>query len=91
MIDRTLINAINQTRPETGPMQFGSDWPGIFIRGDNAGGYAQCLRNLLLGSADALDKIQVQGLVFLLSSCQIGSEVSTNPAPMQYASLTRSF
>lgn len=23
-------------RPETGPMQFGDDWPGVFIRGDNA-------------------------------------------------------
>lgn len=23
-------------RPETGPMQFGNDWPGVFIRGDNA-------------------------------------------------------
>lgn len=20
-------------RPETGPMQFGDDWPGVFIRG----------------------------------------------------------
>jgi hypothetical protein len=23
-------------RVETGPVQFGEDWPGIFIRGDNA-------------------------------------------------------
>ena len=23
-------------RAETGPMQFGDDWPGVFIRGDNA-------------------------------------------------------
>lgn len=23
-------------RPETGPMQFGDDWPGVFVRGDNA-------------------------------------------------------
>lgn len=23
-------------RVETGPLQFGDDWPGIFIRGDNA-------------------------------------------------------
>lgn len=32
-------------RPETGPMQFGEDWPGIFIRGDNAAHYAYCLDN----------------------------------------------
>jgi hypothetical protein len=23
-------------RAETGPMQFGEDWPGVFIRGDDA-------------------------------------------------------
>ena len=23
-------------RPETGPMQFGEDWPGVFIRGKHA-------------------------------------------------------
>jgi hypothetical protein len=30
-------------RPETGPMQFGDDWCGIFIRGDNAFLYANAL------------------------------------------------
>jgi hypothetical protein len=25
-----------QDRVETGPIQFGDDWPGMFIRGDNA-------------------------------------------------------
>ncbi len=24
-------------RVETGPVQFGDDWPGVFIRGDRAG------------------------------------------------------
>lgn len=27
-------------RIETGPIQFGEDWPGLFIRGDNALGVA---------------------------------------------------
>lgn len=35
------------TRPETGPMQFGDDWPGTFIRGDNAAFYANSLRAVL--------------------------------------------
>ena len=35
------------TRPETGPMCFGDDWPGVFIRGDNAYGYITCLKELL--------------------------------------------
>ncbi|MEN8764135.1 MAG: hypothetical protein ABF290_17120 [Thiogranum sp.] len=30
-------------RVETGPVQFGDDWPGIFIRGDNAAHYALML------------------------------------------------
>lgn len=27
-------------RPETGPMRFGDDWTGVFIRGDTAAWYA---------------------------------------------------
>lgn len=27
---------MSKPRAETGPMQFGDDWPGVFIRGDNA-------------------------------------------------------
>lgn len=27
---------VDKSRPETGAMQFGDDWPGMFIRGDNA-------------------------------------------------------
>ena len=34
-------------RPETGPMQFGGDWPGVFIRGDNAAHFAGHLRIVL--------------------------------------------
>ena len=35
------------TRPETGPMEFEGDWPGVFIRGDNAYGYITCLKGFL--------------------------------------------
>ena len=34
-------------RPETGAMKFGGDWPGVFVRGDNAGMYALHLETLL--------------------------------------------
>lgn len=30
-------------RVETGAVQFGDDWRGIFIRGDNAGWIAHCI------------------------------------------------
>jgi hypothetical protein len=35
------------TRPETGPMAFDGDWPGVFIRGDNAYGYITVLKGFL--------------------------------------------
>jgi len=35
------------TRPETGPMAFDGDWPGVFIRGDNAYGYITTLKGFL--------------------------------------------
>lgn len=34
-------------RAETGPMQFGDDWPGVFIRGDNAAHFVHGLEHLL--------------------------------------------
>lgn len=34
-------------RPETGPMRFGCDWTGVFMRGDNAFNYANCLERIL--------------------------------------------
>ena len=34
-----------ESRVETGPVQFGDDWPGIFIRGDNAMWYRYALSN----------------------------------------------
>lgn len=39
MILRHLPSAGTE-RVETGPIAFGDDWPGVFIRGDNACGYA---------------------------------------------------
>lgn len=36
-----------EKRVETGPIQFGDDWPGVFIRGDNAGWYAFMLKRLI--------------------------------------------
>lgn len=35
------------SRPETGPMKFGDDWTGLFIRGDNAMYYGVVLENVL--------------------------------------------
>ena len=60
-------------RAETGAMQFGNDWPGIFIRGDNAFYYAFILEKLI-ESCDNKDEnyinlLQIKGLVDDLKSC----------------------
>lgn len=62
----------NNTRVETGIVQFGNDWPGVFIRGDNAMGYALSLENLFTNDRDGfpmvdpLQKINVDELIKLL-------------------------
>lgn len=65
-------------RPETGTIQFGNDWPGVFIRGDNAMMYAQTLNITLhlldLNSdnegIDIFARAQLEGLLELLRSCR---------------------
>ena len=39
-------------RVSTGPLKLGEDWPGIFIRGDEALGMASDMKNL----ADAIER-----------------------------------
>lgn len=41
------LPGIEPFRIATGPARFGADWPGIFIRGDDALSYAHCLRTVL--------------------------------------------
>lgn len=61
-------------RVETGPLQFGDDWPGIFIRGDNALGDAQMLEMALpYLPADAwIARSVIEGLIKTLRSCRVG-------------------
>ncbi len=59
-------------RPETGPMQFGDDWPGIFIRGDNAAGFAYWLRTVMRASSGAGIAVSIlDGLASDLESCNV--------------------
>jgi hypothetical protein len=57
-------------RVETGKVQIGEDWPGVFIRGDNAMHYAITLRGFLRkhghGDDDALAVAVLRGLVGVL-------------------------
>jgi len=49
---------IAQGRVETGAVQFGEDWPGLFVRGDDCMGLAGSIRRVL----EALDPEQVREL-----------------------------
>jgi hypothetical protein len=43
---------VELTRVETGAVQFGDDWPGLFIRGDNAHSLLMAVRRLWESLAD---------------------------------------
>lgn len=58
-------------RAETGPLQFGDDWPGVFIRGDNALAYAMALKAALAGDNSAITLSVLEGLRKQLMSCDV--------------------
>lgn len=78
MTDRE-IRVLDHTgdRVETGPTQFGDDWPGVFIRGDNAMAYATILEMFLEDMKDSapatdtahINRTVVQSLANMLRSC----------------------
>lgn len=72
-------------RVETGVVQFNDDWPGVFIRGDCAFGYAMYLRAVLDNmdeinptdsklSTDYIARVGVERLLELLESSNVNSE-----------------
>ena len=57
-------------RLETGVVDCPDDWPGIFIRGDNALGYAIHLAIVLENDTiSGFEKASLKGLLDLLTSC----------------------
>jgi hypothetical protein len=59
-----------QGRVETGPVRFGDDWPGTFIRGDNAFYYAMSLRQVIHGLKTALPDHYQAGLAIQISAIE---------------------
>jgi hypothetical protein len=78
------------SRPETGPMQFGDDWPGVFFRGDNAFHFAITLKSLIeslpkeafVAAEQQIQKRVAEGLIETLLSCQV--KAPERRAPGQY-------
>jgi len=66
-----------ECRVETGKMQFEDDWPGVFIRGDDALGYAAIIHSLMangpprnLSDEKLHDWTALLELAELLESCR---------------------
>ena len=63
-------------RPATGPMQIGADWPGVFIRGDEAMALADSIN-----AAQRADFLSAHGpgaellrqMIELLRSCMVAT------------------
>lgn len=75
-----------ERRVETGPVQFGDDWPGIFIRGDNALWLCRCIDATLLAlkakppedGADWIAVAGLQGLRNTLAGCDLTGSTAPN-------------
>jgi len=60
-----------EERVETGPVRFGSDWTGVFLRGDAALPHAMILQRLLEGRGiGPIERMQLENLVAVLASCR---------------------
>ncbi len=63
-------------RVESGPIQFGDDWPGIFLRGDEASAMSFYLLSAIerLEKNETLDPLTImylKGLAKTLSDCRV--------------------
>lgn len=75
----------DSSRPETGVCEYEGDWPGVFIRGDNACYYGFMLKQYLKNpdSADNfIGKTILEGLANLLLSCEVQPKGTKNGDPV---------
>lgn len=78
------VETNNDARIETGVVQIDDDWPGVFIRGDNAlMGYAPALKSILDGNHE--DGISM-GILKDLYNLLMSAKASTSPKNIQYIS-----
>lgn len=75
MSDMRKLPAPEGGRVETGAVQFGDDWPGVFIRGDNAFRYAMALQEAMETIPEGFKKIQIKSL------CKLLGEAIVIPTP----------
>lgn len=66
-------------RVESGTIQFGDDWPGVFIRGDQAAYLAMHLRDNIEGNVTPLSRAVLIGLYETLRGCVLGPAADLFP------------
>ena len=77
-------------RVESGPVRFGDDWPGVFLRGDQSLFLATILRKVTRQhKLGFLEHAAVEGLAETLESCDARSSVSFPCAEEKLARLRR--
>lgn len=75
-IQKLLVTNIEEnSRVETGPVQFNDDWPGFFIRGDNAFAFRLAIAQILLNPNDPLARMQLRALAQGLDGCNMNQEI----------------
>lgn len=67
-------------RVETGPAQVNDDWPGFFIRGDNAFAIRLAIATILVNPNDVIAKAQLRALANELDSCNLNSRKENKSA-----------
>jgi len=74
-----IITTDNEPRLETGVVQCDDDWPGIFIRGDDAVRMAHCIETVLEDSVNnqTLFTMMLSSYPALFKSCIADNEAST--------------
>jgi len=64
-----------EERVETGAVQFGDDWPGLFIRGDDAYEIALAIKAIEEGNLDLLKRMPLSNIKNLIFEEVIKNEI----------------
>lgn len=68
-------------RVDTGPIQFGKDWPGLFIRGDHAFAFRLLIEDVLGENVlGAWNRLRLESLANLLDECNLNPRTRRNSA-----------
>ena len=62
-------------RVDTGAVQFGADWPGVFFRGDNAAGISDRLR-MIAQKTDGPYRTYLLDLAKSFSACHVEEQAA---------------